>query len=99
KHDRLEDENDVPGIPALGEWPERPHAIVVGEVEQNVANAGEAGGEEEQSPTRRQVGIFQLATAQTPNQIDEANHHGCVERKAEKRMREAAMMGEAESWT
>jgi len=46
EHDRLEDEDDVPGVPLFGERPEGAHAVVIGEVEQDVAEAGEAGVEE-----------------------------------------------------
>src|SRR6267378_1359056 len=42
EQDRLDNENDVPGNPALGEWPERAHPIVISEVEENVAEAGQA---------------------------------------------------------
>ena len=96
EHDGLEDENDVPGIPLLGKRPERAHAVIVGEVEQNVAETGEAGIEKEQSPARRKVGIFYLASAQTPNQIDEAEHHRGVDRNSKKRVRESTMMRKAE---
>src|ERR1700692_458113 len=37
------DKNDVPRIPALIKRPERTHSIIVGEVEQNVTEAGETG--------------------------------------------------------
>ncbi len=46
EQDGLEDENDVPGVPPFGKRPERAHAVIVGEVEQNVAEPGEAGVEE-----------------------------------------------------
>ena len=44
---------------------------------------GEAGVEEKQSPARRQVGIFDLTPAETPDQIHEADHGQGVERDAE----------------
>ena len=67
KHNGLEDENNVPGIPLLGKGPERSDAVVIGEVEQDMAKAGEAGKKEEQSPARREIWIFRLAAAKTPN--------------------------------
>ena len=51
----------------------RTHSVVVGEVEENVAEAGEAGVGEEQSPARGKVGIADLAPAQSPEEIDECN--------------------------
>ena len=80
----------------LGKRPERAHAVVIGEVEQNVAESGEAGVEEEQSPARWEVRIFHLASAQTPDQIDEADYYGGVEWKSEEGVGEAAMVGEGE---
>src|SRR5580704_12090769 len=47
EHDRLEDENDIPRIPLLGERPERANAVVVGEIEQDVAEASEASVKEQ----------------------------------------------------
>jgi hypothetical protein len=64
-----------------------------------VAKSGEAGEEEEQSPTGRQVWVFHLAATQTPDQIDEADDHGGIERDSEKGVGESAMMSEAERRT
>jgi hypothetical protein len=64
-----------------------------------VAEAGEAGVEVQQSPMRREVRIFQFAPAQAPDQIDEADYDGGVERDAEEGVGEAAMMREAEGRT
>src|SRR5580700_670277 len=58
EHDGLEDEDDIPGVPLLGKWPERANAVIVGEVEQNVAEPRQAGVEEKQSPVRREIGIL-----------------------------------------
>ena len=66
EHDGLEDEDDVPGVPLFGEGPEGADAIVVGKIEEDVAESGEAGIEEKQSPARRKIWIFQLAAAKTP---------------------------------
>src|SRR5205807_4600436 len=95
-HDRLRNEDDVPRIPLLGERPEGAHAVVIGEVEQDVAEARKASVEEQESPARRQVGILGSAAAQTPEQIDEAEDYLRYQRDAEKRVGEAAMMGKSE---
>ena len=95
KHYGFEDENDVPRIPFLGKWPERAHAVVIGEVEQDVAKPSETRVQEKQSPTRRQSWIFYLAAAQAPDQIDEAENYCSVDWNPEERMRESAMMSES----
>ena len=46
KHDGIEDEDNVPGVPLLGERPERANTVVVGEIEQDVAETGKASIEE-----------------------------------------------------
>ena len=61
-----------------------------------MAESGEAGVEVEQSPARRQVGIFDFASAEAPDQIDESDYDQGVERNAEERVGESAMMSEAE---
>src|ERR1700687_631997 len=96
EQDGLDDEHDVPGNPALGEWPEGTHSIVISEVEENVAETGQAGIGEEQSPARGQIRIAGLTAAQAPEQIDKSNDHGGHERHAEKRMGEAAVMVQTE---
>lgn len=96
EHDGIEDEHDVPGVPLLGKRPERPDAVVVGEVEKDVAQTGETGEKEENSPARREIWIFQLAAAQTPQETDEAHNHDGIDRNSEKGMREATMMGKTE---
>src|SRR6266478_5344425 len=96
EQDGLDDEDDVPGDPALGKWPEGAHSVVIGEVEENVAEAGEAGVDEEQSPARRKIGIAGLASAQAPDEIDESNDHGGHQRDAQERMCESAVMVQAE---
>src|SRR5258708_12383912 len=60
EQDRLDDENDVPGNPALGEWPERANSIVIGEVEKNVTEAAHPTLGEDHSPPRRNIGIAGL---------------------------------------
>src|SRR6266702_261677 len=92
EQDGLDDENDIPGDPALGKWPEGAHSVVVGEVEENVGKAGEAGVGEEQSPARRKIGITCFATAHTPDEIDESNDYGGHQRDAQERMCESAVM-------
>src|SRR5258708_25562030 len=90
--DGLDNENDVPGNPAFGERPERAYSIVVGEVEENVAEPRQAGGGEQQSPARRKIGIAGLASAQTPDEIDVSNDHGGHKRDAQEGLSAAAVM-------
>ena len=52
-HDRLGDEDEAAGIPARIERKERTHAVVVGPVEQDVAERGDEGGEIDPSPADR----------------------------------------------
>ena len=85
EHDGIEDEHDVPGVPLLGKRPERPDAVVVGEVEKDVAQTGETGEKEENSPARREIWIFQLAAAQTPQEIDEAHNHDGIDAELRER--------------
>src|SRR6266446_3558548 len=92
EQDGLDDENDVPGNPALGERPERAYSIVVGEVEENVAEPGQAGVGEQQSPARGKIGIAGFAAAQSPEEIDESNDYGGHQRDAQERMCESAVM-------
>jgi len=63
EHDQengIDDEDDVPRNPALGKRPERPDSIVIGEVEQNVAEAGQARVSVEQSQRGGRLGILVL---------------------------------------
>src|SRR5438067_13164382 len=57
---RLEDENYVPRIPLLPKWPERTYAVIVGEVEQDVADAGDIRENEQQPPAGVQSGEVRL---------------------------------------
>ena len=53
----------------------------------------------EQRPTRRrQIGIARFATAQTPDQVDDAQHQRGDQWSTEKGMSEAAVVGESEDW-
>ncbi len=61
-----------------------------------MAEPGNASIKKKQSPARWEVGIFQLASTQKPDEIDEADYYGGVEWNSEERMGEAAMMGETE---
>ncbi len=74
EHDWLDDEDDVPRIPLLGEGPEGAYAVVVGEVQQDVAEPGQTGVEEEQAPAGGQIGIFDFAAAEAPQQIHETDY-------------------------
>src|ERR1017187_3960495 len=96
EHDWFDNEDDVPRIPLLGKGPKRAYAVVVGEVEQDVTQSGEAGVEEEQAPARGQLGVFDFAAAEAPWQVDEGDYDEGVERDSQKRVGESAMVGEAE---
>src|ERR1700687_3196796 len=52
EQDGLDDEHDVPGNPALGEWPEGTYSIVISEVEENAAETGQTGIREKQIQPR-----------------------------------------------
>src|SRR5215470_5101699 len=69
---RFQDEHDVPGIPLLPEWPERSHTIIVGEIQQNMAEAGNVRKEKEQAPARRKAGNVGLLSPRQPHQVHEA---------------------------
>ena len=64
-----------------------------------MAEAGEAGVEEEQSPTRREVRVFYLSSAQAPDKVYEEDDDRGIERHSKERVRESAMMREGEGWT
>src|SRR5579862_5542107 len=81
---RICDENDVPRIPLLGKWPERPYAVVVGEIEQDVADSGDVSKKEEPSPAWRALGIFDRLPAQIPDQVNETDYNSRHDRRAEK---------------
>src|SRR5580700_5246529 len=63
-----------------------------------MAEPGQTGIEEKQSPAWRKIRIFYSAPAQAPDQIDEADYCGGVERDSEEGVGEAAMMRESEGW-
>ena len=96
KKNGLDDEDDVPGDPALRERPERADSVGGGVVEQNVAHTGEAGEGEEHSPARRKIGIARFAAAQAPDEVDEGDDSGGDERDSEEGMGKAAVMIQAE---
>ena len=52
---RLDDEHETAGIPVCIEREERTHAVVVGPVEKDVAERGDAGGEIEPAPMNSRV--------------------------------------------
>src|SRR5690349_2452040 len=65
KQNRLEDKDDVPGEPAVVERHERTHAVVVGEVEEDVAEAAEQREGVKHGPAdgnRRNLAAFQSPT-------------------------------------
>ena len=81
KHHRLEDEDDVPRVPAPVEWQKRPDAVVVSEIEQNVAENGQNPKKEQQSPARREGRRFAAIHSPAMKCVDEAEHdcriYGC----------------------
>ena len=54
EHDWFHNEEYVPRVPMPVERHERAHAVVVGEVQQNMAECGDNPKKEQQSPTRRE---------------------------------------------
>jgi hypothetical protein len=64
-----------------------------------VAEAGEAREQEKHSPAGRKVRVIDSSASQTPDEIDEADDNNSIERYAKKRMRESAVMSEAERWS
>src|SRR5215472_10212791 len=91
----LNDENDVPGVPLPPKRPKRSHAIVVGEVEQDVTQTGDIGKEEQQSPARRKVGNVGSSSSKKPNQVHDRGDHGGSKYQSRKGMCEATVMGKA----
>src|SRR6266576_1127151 len=94
QHHGLNNKHDVPRIPPLRKWPERPDAVIICEIEQNVAESGKTGIEKKHAPSRRQIGIFCFPAPQPPYQIYESDHNRGIQWDAEERMREATMMFE-----
>ena len=76
--------------------PERPHAVVVREVEKNVAEAGDVREYEKQSPARGQVRVIRLASAQSPHQRHEAHDDQRNKYQPKKRVRKSTMVSEGE---
>src|SRR6266567_4456999 len=91
----LDDEDDVPGIPVPREWPERVDPIVVGEIKQNVAEAGNVSKQKQQSPARWKIRNVGLASAQPPDQVYETGDERRDQNQSEKRVGEAAVMGKS----
>jgi len=96
EYDRFVDVDDVPGVPAFGERPERTYAVAVGVVEEDVAEAGEAGIDEKQTPAGREIWVTSFAAAQPPDSVDKGDDSRGDDRDAEERMRETAMVIEGE---
>src|SRR5579863_741523 len=84
KEGRFNDKSDTPRIPRPPERPERAHAVVVGEVEQDVAEAGDVGEQKQQSPARRKIRNAGLASAQPPDEIHESDHDRADEKQSKK---------------
>ena len=99
EQDRLDDVDDIPGDPALGERPEGADSIGGRVVQQNVAEAGEAGIQKKQSPARRKIGIARFAAAEAPDPVDKRDHGGGDERYSKKRVGKAAVMIQPEGGT
>ncbi len=97
QHHRLGERHDVPVIPAIGKRHERPHAVRIRVVEQDMAERADQRIAEQQRPARRELGRFAAASqAKAIPQVDDAHRHRGVERHAEKRVRQSPVMLEAE---
>jgi len=86
----------VPGIPPLPKRPEGTDTVIVGEVEQNVAEAGDVCVCKQQSPSRRKIRIPRPAASQPPHQVNEPDDQGRYQEQAQERVGESAMMGKGE---
>src|ERR1700730_5132356 len=65
----------------------------------NVAQTPTISVGKQQSPAWRQIGIFNFASAQTPDQVHEPNDYCRDQDQSEKGMGETAMMSECECRT
>ncbi len=96
KYQRLNDEDDVPGIPLAREGIERADAVVIGEVQQNVGEPGDAGKQIQPSPAARgRRGQFVSPAAALPEASTsqtEANHQPGDDGDSKKRVGDAAML-------
>src|SRR5215475_3819186 len=74
EHDGFEDEDNVPGVPVPVKRQERTHAVVVGEIEQNVTEDSQNPKKEQQAPARREQ--RRLTTIHSPAMkcVDRAEH-------------------------
>ncbi len=91
-HERLDDEDDVPGVPGVVEGREGADTVVVGEVEEDVQHAAQTGIQEEQPPAGGERGRL---AAQPVEGVDDAQGEGRIQREPEQGVGEAAMVGEA----
>ena len=62
-----------------------------------MTEASQARIEIEKAPSRRQIGIARFATAQTPDQVDDAQHQRGDQWSTEKGMSEAAVVGDLQT--
>ena len=96
---RLNDKNNVPGIPFLPKRPERPHSVVIGVIQQNMAQARDVGKHEKHSPAWRQVWNVCASSPYSPDEIHEACDQRRDEDQTQKRVGESAMVREADHRT
>ena len=62
-----------------------------------MSQAGNIREYEQQSPARRQIGIFHFASAHAPDDIHECDHCRLHQEEAEKRVSETTMVGKTEN--
>src|SRR5205807_6702622 len=79
----LNDEHDVPGIPPGIERSERTHAIIIGKVQQNMAERAQYRVAIEQLPVGRQLSLPPTLQQKTINPIDHAHGDGSNKGRAQ----------------
>src|SRR5205823_1663384 len=96
EYHRLHNENDVPRVPSLGKRPQWAHSIVVGEIQQNVAQAREHREAIQQPPTRWKIWIPGFTSTHAPEGIHESDNNSRNQKRTKKRMSESSMVGKSE---
>jgi len=59
-----------------------------------MAQSRQAGIKKQQSPTRGKIGSVRLALAESPNQINEPDHHDGIQEHSQERMSKSTVVSE-----
>ncbi len=89
---RIDDVNYVPRVPARIKRRERAHTVIVGEVQKDVDDCAQQRVHEQQAPSRRHPGPPAASPHQPVNSIHAGDGDGGDHRRAQKAVRETAMM-------